>query len=151
MLDLHEQRTRQRETELRLDDPVQGPEAERAEANGIDVVDAGRTQHTGTALAEPHGCEHCDAMRFEPAQREFERTRRRQVEPLEVVDGEQHGRRGGELRQQRNDGGSNRARIDRGARVLRTQERRVERATLGIRQHSEGRGLDRREEIARVP
>ena len=42
----------------------------------------------------------------------------------------------------------NRARINRGACGLRTQQRRRRRATLGIRQRSEGRGLERRQKVA---
>ena len=65
-------------TELDLDYPVEGAEAERAKAQATDVfVEAAREESGSAALTDTHGGEDRDRQLHEPAEGELERACRR--------------------------------------------------------------------------
>jgi uncharacterized protein YhfF len=84
--------------------------------------------------AGPLGDQKGDGLVFEPASSEGDRVRRRPIEPLDVVDGDQHRPPGGERTQRVQKTERNRTRFGRLADRLCPEQRNLERALLRGRQ-----------------
>ena len=86
-----EQRARERESEPRVQELVQRAGAQGPEVEPVSALADRRAVEAERDVAGPVGDEHPDLLVRETAKREREGARRRSVEPLGVVDGDQHG------------------------------------------------------------
>ena len=128
-------RPRQLETESRRDQLVQCARAERADGEA-------RQRERSTLELERQGCidaaadggEQADRFRLQAPERKLEHARRRRVQPLRVVDREQHGSRLGGEPDDVQEPGRERALVGSLRPGLREQERRLERLSLRRRQ-----------------
>src|SRR4029450_4398454 len=88
-------------------------------------------------------------MRLEPAQGKLKRASGGQVEPLEIVDGQQYRCGDSKLTQERDNTSPDRTGIGSDSSRFRTEEGRAQRKTLRIGKRVEGRWFYCREQIAK--
>jgi hypothetical protein len=89
-------------------------------------------------------------MAVEATQREFERSCGGPIEPLHVVQRQEHGRVVRKRRDERHDRGPDRARIQSRPAGVGSQQRDLERTTLRAGQRRERLGFDAGEEVAKA-
>ena len=129
--DPHERRTRERPAELCRDDAVQGGDREWTEldpGHGAVALEPGQ----GAGFTRADGEDRPHPLGGQAPQRELERRRRRTIEPVEVVDGDDDGPLVGELPDEREEGGPQHPGSWRPPR-LRSQQRHLERLALHVR------------------
>ena len=139
-VELVQQRPGKRHPELAAKDVVERPEAEGAKLVPDDPLRGrrhGQTERRRPCRLEPERHEDADLFRFEAAQREFERRGGRVVEPLQVVDGDEHGPRLLKRAKDVEQGEPDRSTVYALSRGLLEEERDLERPLLRHRKAGE--------------
>ena len=86
-------RARELHVEMHANKLVKPRDGQRAEPEMFDSVGSERTGQLGRLGfigGDPDGRQYADRLGLQPPTRELEHTRRRWVEPLNVVDGDEH-------------------------------------------------------------
>jgi hypothetical protein len=134
---LQEHGPRKRNTEVNLHQLVQcsdrkGPKAEMLDASAAEG--AGELARFHLLGRDPNGGEHADRLPRQTPASELEHTRGGSVEPLDVVDGEEHTPGVGKDAQAAEEGGCDCPIVERNAVRLLEQERDLERPALRRRE-----------------
>jgi len=149
--DLHEGRTRRDASHLRLHDRVKRREAHRPEAHFDPAVGRdGVGEDSRTKIVHPHRRQHADRRILEAPQCVLEHRARQRVEPLGIVDRQQHRRRAGEVAQKRERGSRDSALVGRRFAGGATQQGYLDREALDFREPLESFLLEGREEVGQT-
>jgi len=117
---------------------MDGTEAEWTEAESLERQHPVEAQRSSFLVGNPHGGEQSDRVRVEAAQRKLENVGGRGVEPLSVVDRDEHGTCHGQNAKNREYRERHRPLVRRGPFHLGEQQRALEGPTLGRRDLGQG-------------
>ena len=135
LMEAEQRRPGENPSKPQLDEPLQGAGAERANGDALDTV-ADRLLERRCRGTDPDatGEQQADPDVGQPPQRERERALRRRVEPLDVVDRDEHRLAFGEHLECSPDRHGHRPEVDRGVLRLAQEQSDLERAPSGARE-----------------
>ncbi len=151
LVDAAQQRARERDADPRAQETVEGPDRERANRETADALRRYAIETEWSARLSGHalGKQERDRLHVNAPERELEQQRRRRVEPLDVIDRDEHRSRARQLAECAEESNSHRPRLGRCAPNLVEKKRSGERPPLRRREGTDDLGGIALEQIAR--